>query len=57
LSTAKRVAMSPATIDDVKKALNEFAALYGQADARNVMARVGGAPALKDVAGLRSIRT
>jgi hypothetical protein len=38
-----------ASIEDVKKSLNEFAAVHGQVEARRIMSEVGGSPALKDV--------
>lgn len=48
--TAKTTAeTTPATIDDVKKALDAFAAVKGQVEARAKIQAIGGAPRLMDV--------
>lgn len=41
--------MAPATLEEVKSALNAFAAVNGQVEARKIMQDAGGSAALKDV--------
>lgn len=48
-ANAEVTIMAPATLEEVKSALNAFAAANGQVEARKIMQDAGGSAALKDV--------
>lgn len=48
-ATAVVTTLAPTTLEEVKSALNAFAAVNGQVEARKIMQDAGGSAALKDV--------